>query len=320
MKHAAETLALAAALLLAGPALAQTYPSRPIEMIVPIAPGGGMDVQARLLAELVEPELRQKIVAVNRPGAGGTIGVGLVSKAAPDGYTIGAVWSGPLTASPHNQPVPYGLEDYVPVIQFSKAPFVVCAPPDFPAASGAELVAHLKQHPDRYTYGNEGAGGTLHLGAERIFGALAVSVRAVPFSGAADTLRNFLGGHVTLYAGGITSILPHMKSGKAKCLLLTSATRNAVFPQAAGLDDLGVGSAETVFWRAIIAPRGTPPEIVQRLEAAYRTAIQGKRFQDMLAGLGEVSSTLSGAALALFVREEHAALGRLARQVGAARQ
>ena len=308
-----------AALLLAGTALAQPYPSRPIEMIVPIAPGGGMDVQARLLAELVEPELKQKIVAVNRPGAGGTIGVGLVSKAAPDGYTIGAVWSGPLTASPHSQPVPYGLDDYVPVIQFSKAPFVVCTAPDFPAASGAELVAHLKQHPDHYTYGNEGAGGTLHLGAERIFGALGVKVRAVPFSGAADTLRNFLGGHVSLYAGGITSILPQMKSGKAKCLMLTSAARNAVFPQAAGLDDLGVGSAETVFWRAIIAPRGTPPEIVQRLEAAYRAAIQGKRFQDMLAGLGEVSSTLSGAGLAQFIREEHAALGRLARQAGVTR-
>lgn len=307
------------AALACGIAQAQPYPSRPIEMIVPIAPGGGMDVQARLLAELVEPELKQKIVAINRPGAGGTIGVGQLVKAAPDGYTIAAVWSGPLTASPHSQPVPYGLEDYVPVIQFSKAPFVVCAPPEFPANSGAELVAHLKQNPDRYTYGNEGAGGTLHLGAERIFGALGVSVRAVPFSGAADTVRNFLGGHVALYAGGITSILPHLKSGKAKCLMLTSAARNPVFPQAAGLEDLGVAAAETVFWRAIIAPRGTPTEVVQRLEAAYRAAIGGKRFQDMLAGLGEVSSTLSGTALAQFIREEHAALGKLARQAGVSR-
>lgn len=308
------------AALACGLAQAQTTPSRPIEMIVPIAPGGGMDAQARLLAELVEPELKQKIVAINRPGAGGTIGVGQLAKAAADGHTIAAVWSGPLTASPHSQPVPYGLDDYVPVILFSKAPFVVCAPPEFPAGTGAELVAHLKQNPDRYTYGNEGAGGTLHLGAERIFGALGVSVRAVPFSGAADTVRNFLGGHVALYAGGITSILPHMKSGKAKCLMLTSAARNPVFPQAAGLEDLGVAAAETVFWRAIIAPRGTPPEIVQRLEAAYRAAIGGKRFQDMLAGLGEVSSTLSGAALAQFVRDEYAALGKLARQAGVARQ
>lgn len=313
-------IAIVAALLCVGSALAQPYPSRPIEMIVPIAPGGGMDVQARLLAELAEAELKQKFVAINRPGAAGTIGVGLVAKAAPDGYTIGAVWSGPLTASPHNQPVPYGLDDYVPVIQFSKAPFVLCAPADFPASSGAELVAHLKQNPDRYTYGNEGAGGTLHLGAERIFAALGVSVRAVPFSGAADTVRNFLGGHVSLYAGGITSILPHMKSGKAKCLMLTSAARNAVFPQAAGLDDLGIGSAETVFWRAIIAPKGTPADIVQRLESAYRTAIQSKRFQDYLAGLGETSSSLAGPALATFIREEHAALGKLARQVGITRQ
>ena len=305
--------------LVSASVLAQGWPARPIEMIVPIAPGGGMDAQARLLAELVEPELKQRIVAVNRPGAGGTIGVGQLVKAAPDGYTIAAVWSGPLTASPHSQPVPYGLDDYVPVIQFSKAPFVVCVPPEFPAGSGAELVAHLKQSPDKYTYGNEGAGGTLHLGAERIFGALGVTVRAVPFSGAADTVRNFLGGHIALYAGGFTSILPHAKAGKAKCLMLTSAARNPVFPQAAGLDELGVGGAETVFWRAILVPRGTPPEVVQRLDAAYRAAIASKRFQDTLASLGEVSSTLSGAALSQFIREEHAALGRLAKQAGVSR-
>ena len=308
-------VSMVATVLLASSAFAQPYPSRPIEMIVPIAPGGGMDVQARLLAELAEADLKQKIVAINRPGAGGTIGVGQVAKAKPDGYTIGAVWSGPLTASPHSQPVPYGLNDYAPVILFSRAPFVVCAPADFPASSGAELVAHLKQNPDRYTYGNEGAGGTLHLGLERIFAALGVSVRAVPFSGAADTVRNFLGGHVSLYAGGITSILPHMKSGKAKCLMLTSASRNPVFAHAAGLDELGVGDAETVFWRAIIAPKGTPADIVQRLESAFRAGAASKRFQDFLTGLGETSSSLAGEALAKYIREEHAALGKLAREV-----
>lgn len=308
-----------ALLLLASSAFAQPYPSRPIEMIVPIAPGGGMDVQARLLAELTEAELRQRIVPINRPGAGGTIGVGQVARAKPDGYTIGAAWSGPLTASPHSQPVPYGLNDYVPVILFSKAPFVVCAPADFPASSGPELVAHLKQNPDHYTYGNEGTGGTLHLGLERIFAALGVSVRAVPFSGAAETVRNFLGGHVSLYAGGITSILPHMKSGKAKCLMLTSAAKNPVFPQASGLDDLGVGDAETVFWRVIVVPSGTPADIVQRLESAFRTATASKRFQELLAGLGETSSSLSGEALAKYIREEHAALGKLARKAGIAK-
>jgi tripartite-type tricarboxylate transporter receptor subunit TctC len=302
------------ALVLAGPVWSQ-YPSRPIEVIVPIAPGGGMDLQARLLAELAEPELKQKLVIVNRPGAGGTIGMAQITQAKPDGYTIGAVWNGPLTASVHMQPVPYGLDDYVPVLQFAKAPFVLCTAPDFPANTAAELIANIRQNPDKYTYGHEGLGGMLHLGAERIFQALGVSVRAVPFTGANETARNFAGGHITFYAGGIASIQPFAKAGKAKCLLLTSAARNRVFPQASGLDDLGIGQAETVFWRAIVVPKGTPAEVIATLEPAFRRAAQSQRFQDYLAGLGEAGSTLSGAAFADAIRSEYKALGALAKTI-----
>ncbi|MBK8741920.1 MAG: tripartite tricarboxylate transporter substrate binding protein [Betaproteobacteria bacterium] len=315
----AHRLALTCAFVLgsvvaAHSALAQ-YPARPIEMIVPIAPGGGMDLQARLLAELVEPDLGQRVVILNRAGAGGTLGMTLLTQAKPDGYTIGAVWSGPLTSSPHSQPVQYSPDDYIPVIQFSKAPFVMCTAPDFPAATGQELVANIRQNPDKYTYGHEGIGGTLHLGAERAFGALGLKVRAVPFAGAADTARNFMGGHITFYAGGIASILPQVKAGKAKCLLLTSAANNPLFPQAIGLDALGVGNMETVFWRAIVVPKGTPPEIVAKLEASFLKAAQRPKFLEYLAGLGEVPSTTRGPALARDLRAEYDALGALTRQV-----
>jgi tripartite-type tricarboxylate transporter receptor subunit TctC len=311
----ATVLAVFAASL-ALPAAAQ-YPTKPIEMIVPIAPGGGLDIQARMLAELAEAELKQRIVIVNKPGAGGTIGVTLLTQAKPDGYTLAAVWSGPLTASPHNQPVPYALADYVPIVQFSKAPFVVCVAPDFPADTGQQLIAHLKQNPDRYSYGNEGAGGTLDLGLARIFAALGVSQLAVPFAGAADTARNFAGGHITMYAGGIASILPLAKAGKAKCLVMTSAARNPLFPAAAGLEDLGVAQAETVFWRAVIAPRGIPDEVRARLVAAFTAAARNPKFVEFLAGLGEVPSMLSGAALADFTHAEYAALGALAKNLPA---
>jgi tripartite-type tricarboxylate transporter receptor subunit TctC len=296
------------------------YPNKPIEMILPIAPGGGLDIQARLLAELAEAELRQRIVIVNKPGAGGTIGVSLVTQAKPDGYTLGAVWSGPLTASPHNQPVPYTLADYVPLVQFSKAPFVVCVAPDFPADTGAQLIAHLKQNPDKYSYGNEGAGGTLDLGLARIFAALGVSQLPVPFAGAADTARNFAGGHITMYAGGIASILPLAKAGKAKCLMMTSAARNPLFPAAAGLDDLGVGRAETVFWRAIIAPKGLPDDVRRTLETAFTNAAKSAKFTEFLAGLGEVPASLSGAALADYTSAEFNALGALAKSAAKPKQ
>jgi|LakMenEpi03Aug12_release.lakeMendotaPanAssembly.Ray.scaffolds.fasta_scaffold401920_2 tripartite-type tricarboxylate transporter receptor subunit TctC len=294
---------------------AAQYPARPIEMITPIAPGGGMDLQARLLAELVEPILGQRVVVLNRPGAGGTLGMGQLTQAKPDGYTIGAVWNGPLTASPHSQPVPYTPDDYLPVVQFSKAPFVICAAPDFPASTGRELVENIRRNPGRYTYGHEGVGGMLHLGAERLFAALGLQVRPVSFGGASETARDFVGGHITFYAGGIASILPHAKAGRAKCLLLTSAADNPLFPQAVGLDALGVGSTETVFWRAIVVPKATPPEVIARLEDAFLKASQHPRFQSYLAGLGEVPAAARGAALARELRREFDELGALTKQV-----
>lgn len=329
----ALVLALACALM---PSLAAAqYPTRPIEIIVPIAPGGGMDVQARMLAEMAGAEMAAvemagaekagaekagaekgvRMVVVNRPGAGGTLGMTQLTRAAPDGYTIAAVWNGPLTASPHSQPVVYTPDDYIPVVQFSKAAFVLCTAPDFPAATARELIAHIKQHPDKYTYGHEGVGGMLHLGAERIFAALGLTLRAVPFAGANDTARNFIGGHITFYAGGIASILPQVKAGRAKCLLLTSGANNPLFPQASGLDALGIGAIETVFWRAIVVPKGTPPEIIAKLEAAFLAAAQKPKFLDYLAGLGEAPASLRGAAFARELRAEYNALGALTKQV-----
>ena len=301
--------------LLAVPALSQ-YPQRPIELIVPVAAGGGLDLQARMLAELAEKDLGQRVVVMNKPGAGGTMGVHALTQANPDGYTLAAVWAGPLTASPHNQPVQYSLSDYMPIVLFAKAPFVVCVQPDFPADDGRQLIARLKAEPDKFTYGNEGAGGTLHLGLERIFASLGVKARAVPFKGAADTARNFIGGHIDLYAGGIASILPMSKAGKAKCLMMTTAARNPMFPAAAGLEELGVPQSEIAFWRAIIAPKGLPEDVRRKIESAFVAAAQSRKFTEYLAGLGELPAAVTGAPLNEFIASEYAALGRLAKSVG----
>ena len=284
-------------------------------MISPISPGGGMDQQARLLAKLAEAELGQPVIVMNRAGAGGAIGVAALTKAKPDGYTIAAVWNGPLTVSPQTQPVPYTVHDYIPVIQFSIAPFVICTQPDFPAANSRELVANIRQNPDKYTYGHEGTGGALHLAAERAFTALGLSLVGVPFQGATDTARNFLGGHITFYAGGITSILAQSRSGKAKCLLLTSPGGNAAMPLATGLDAVGAGDAATVFWRAIIVPKGTPAEIVAKLEDAFRKAAQSPKFLEYLESLGEVPANSHGAELARELHSEYAAFGALTKKI-----
>jgi tripartite-type tricarboxylate transporter receptor subunit TctC len=291
---------------------AETYPSRPIQMIVPSPTGGGTDLAARVLAEAAESFLQQKVVVENKPGGGGTVGVALVTQARPDGYTLAAVWNSPLTASPQTLQVPYTHEDYTPILMLSWSSYVLCASPAFPAETAEEMVAHLKSRPNAYTYGNDGVGGTMQLAAERIFRALGVQVRPVPFGGAGETLKNFLGDHVDFYGGSIPPVLPHAKAGKAKCLLVTSAERNAALPSAAGLADLGIPETATVLWRAIIGPKGMPPDTVAIVEKAFRQAAQSEKFRTFLAQQGEELKLAGPDELKQIIVAEDTALGEVA--------
>lgn len=308
--------ALVAWLLLTAPPAGAQYPERPLEVIVPIAPGGGMDLQARLLAEVSEPFLKQKLVIVNKPGGGGSLGVSLLTQAAPDGYTIAAVWNGPLTILPATQKVAYAADDYVPILQFSAAPLVLCARADFPANDGRVLVAHLKDNPNKYTFGNEGVNGTTHLALERVFGALGVKVRPIPFGGASEVLKNFLGDHITFYAGGAASIAPHVKSGKAKCLLLSSAAKNEALPQATSLGELGIAREETLLWRAFVAPKGVTAERLALLERALRQGAETPRFREFIRKLGETPMAAGPAEVSALIRKESAALAKVAEALG----
>lgn len=314
-------LALAALAMAPGQASAQDkYPSRPIELIVPSPPGGGTDIAARLLAELVEPYLGQKVVVINKAGGGGTLGTAVVTKANPDGYTLAAVWNSPLTAIPQTLKVPYEVNEYTPIVMVSSGAYVMCVAPDFPAASGKELIAALKAKPGEYTYGNDGVGGTMQLGAERIFQALGVKARSVPFGGAGETARNFLGGHVAIYGGSVPPIVPHVTAGKAKCLLLTSAEGNPALPQAAGLAELGIAKEETVLWRAILGPKGLAADKVEILERAFRKAAAEKRFGEFLAQQGEVVKLLGPKELRDAITAEFEALATVAKGLGLERK
>jgi tripartite-type tricarboxylate transporter receptor subunit TctC len=302
--------------LAAAHAALAAFPVKPIEMMVPSPPGGGTDIAIRLLAELTEPFLKQKIVVVNKPGGGGTLGVSLLTQAKPDGYTLGGVWNSPLTASPHTLQVGFTPDDYQPIVQISSAAYVICAAPDFPANDARELIAELKKNPGKYTYGNDGVGGTMQLAGERIFKALGVKVRPVPFGGAGETAKNFLGGHVTFYGGSIPPIMPHIKAGKAKALLLTSAADNPVLPTASGLKALGIPQEETVLWRAILAPKGCPPDVLKTLEAAFTQGASQQRFKDFLRDQGEELVIAGPAEVSRLIREEYKALGAVAKELG----
>lgn len=265
------------------PAVAQeTFPSRPIELVVPIAPGGGLDATARLLAELLDPIIGVRVIVANKAGAGGTIGLAYLAAARPDEYTLGTVYPAPLTAALHMAKLSYAAEDFVPITQLmGGTALIFCVKSNFPARNGKEFVEEVKRNPDRYTYANDGVGGMVQLAGERLFRPLGMKLRAVPASGAAESLNLFLGGHVDIYGGSLEPIAGHLKEGKANCVLSTSTVASPAMPNAATVTDLGMPNRATENWRGLIAPKGLPADRQRTLEAAVRKAAQNERFKQL---------------------------------------
>lgn len=285
-----------------------------VKIIVPTPPGGGTDGFFRIVGKEAEPFLKQSVIIENVPGAGGTIGVAKMIGSKPDGLTVAGIWSSPLTATPHTlKATPYTPNDYVPVIELSHTPYVMCVDAKFPANSGAELVAELKKSPDKYTFGNDGVGGTGQLSAARVFKALGVKVRDVPFKGAGETLTSFMGGHVDIYVGSPAPILPSAANGKSKCLVVTSAERLPALPNASGLKDLGIPGEETMLWRAILVPKGTPGDIVKKLESAFEQAMATPATKAYVEKAGEIVQIRKGAELRKMLDTEFASLGAVAK-------
>jgi tripartite-type tricarboxylate transporter receptor subunit TctC len=301
------------AIAVAAYALAASACAEPIKLIVPTAPGGGTDGYFRVVAREAAPYFSDPIVVVNVPGAGGTIGVAQMVNSPPDGHTLAAVWLGPVTVSPHTMKVQYTPNDYIPVVQLSIAPYVICVQNDFPASDGKGLIEALRRNPDKYTYGTDGAGGPGHMGTARILRAMNVSARDVPFKGAGETLTAFLGGHIDVYVGSIPPILQHMKGGKAKCLLVTSADRVAALPNVSSLRDLGIPGEETILWRAVLAPKGTSPETIAKIESGFEKAANSPASRKFLEDAGEEVLIRKGPELRASIDREYEALGKVAK-------
>jgi len=316
--HLLSAIAVCAhALCAATPAVAQEkYPARPIEIIVPVALGGGTDITTRLLAEVVEPILGQKVVVINKPGAGGALGMNAIVQAKPDGYTLGGLWNAPLTMTPHAQAMPYSLQDYVAISLLDTAPMVMCTKPDFPANSSKEFIEVIRNNPNKYTYGTDGVVGTIHLSTERIFSKFGIKARPVPFTGAGETLKNFLGGHIDFYAGSLTPIVPHLKAGAAKCLLLTSKEKNAAMPQAASLTELGVPETATYLWHGIIGPKGIPPDRVAILEKAFAQAVKSDKFRLSMESKGVTVEGSGAGEFRKLIDSEYRAMGEVVTALG----
>ena len=311
----ATFIGLTAAAAMAAPAFAE-YPDRTIELTIPAGAGGGTDTSARKLALLLEEKLGTSIAILNVGGGGGSVGASQFMQAKPDGYSLFATWNSPLTTVPQVQDVAYSLDSFTPIASTSETAYTLCVKTDFPATTGAEFLAELEANPGKYTYGNDGIGGTMQLAAERIFQAKGIDAIAIPFGGAGETLQNFLGGHVDIYGGSISTVLPYVESGEAKCPIVTSATDVPALEGASGLESLGLADKETLLWRAILGPKDLDPAIVVKLGDVIEEAVNDPGYVESLATKGEMPNVVRGEALGARLKSEYDALAEVSKALG----
>ena len=308
-------LGLSAMCLLHSPVFAQTV----TKLIVPTAPGGGTDALFRVVSKDAQRFIGGPISIQNIAGAGGTIGLAQVINSAPDGYTLAGVWPAPVTVVQQTTKVPYTPNDYIPVIQLSTAPYIFCVRPDFPANDGKALMEELRKNPKKYTYGTDGLGGPAQLAAERIFRTQNIQTVDVPYKGAGETIVGFLSNQIDIYVGSIPPVIQHANVGKAKCLLVSSVNRNAQFPNASSLKDIGLAKEETLLWRIILAPKGTNNERINQIVQAYSKAMKEPDTLRYLDEAGESSAVLTGKELQDKLTQEYAAFSQIVKSLNLAK-
>lgn len=260
---------LAAGLLVAAQAQA-AFPERPVTLVVPFAAGGSTDVVARVIAEKMSADLGQQVIVQNVAGAGGSLGAGNVARAEPDGYTIlmGTVATHALNPLMLKSK-PYDAEaDFAPVSLLVLVPNVLVVNPELPAKSVEELLALLKAEPDKWSYASSGNGTPLHLSGELFNSMAGVTMEHIPYKGSGPALNDVLGNQVSIMFDNLPSSSAHIKAGTLKALAVTTAERAPSFPDVPTMAEAGLPGYETYTWNALFAPKDTPKEVVDRLNAA----------------------------------------------------
>ncbi|MBL8521800.1 MAG: tripartite tricarboxylate transporter substrate binding protein [Betaproteobacteria bacterium] len=285
----ATGVAVAAGLLFWGMPMAhaQAYPNKPVTLIVPFPPGGTTDVLARALAEKLGTALGQPVIVESKPGAGATIGADFVAKAKPDGYTllVGAVHH--TIATSVYKKLPYDFQkDLLPITTIAMVPNVLVVNSANPAKSAAELVAAAKAQPGKLSYGSNGNGTAQHLIGTQFENETGAQILHVPYKGSGPLTTDLLGGQVTMSFDTVTPVLPHIKAGKLRALAVTTGTRSSALPDVPTLAEAGIKGIAIGTWFGVLAPAGTPKDLVTRLNAEMVKVIQSADFKKRMGEIG----------------------------------
>ncbi|OGA31008.1 MAG: hypothetical protein A3G80_07100 [Betaproteobacteria bacterium RIFCSPLOWO2_12_FULL_62_13b] len=307
----------AAALVFAAPVQAQEYPGKPIKIVVPYPPGGGMaDRIARLVGEKLKDKWGQPVFIENRAGAAANIGAEYVAKSSPDGYTLLLTGEGPLTIHKSLYPkLAYDPDEFVPVSVVLTSPNVLVVHPKVPADSLQQFIAYAKANPDRLNFGSNGAGGNLHLALELFKSMAGVRIAHVPYKGVPPALTDLVGGQVDMMFVGFGTVVQQIRAGKLRVLAVASEKRLPVLPDTPAISEALPGFV-SMSWFGMVAPPRTPPAIAGKLSAAVAETMKQPEVVKLLRDLSLDAIGSTPAEMALIIRQERERWGKLIRAIG----
>jgi tripartite-type tricarboxylate transporter receptor subunit TctC len=315
----ARAAAALAALACAAAAHAQSYPTKPIKMIVPFPPAGSTDISARAVAGKLAERIGHPVIIENKPGAGGNIGTDVAAKAPADGYTlvVGTVGTHAINPSLYSK-MPYdNLKDFVPVVLLSTTPNVLVMPASFPAKSVQEVIAMAKKKPGELTFASSGAGTSIHLSGELFNSMAGTKMQHIPYKGSGPMLIDLMSGQVNMAFDNLSASMVHIKGGKLKALATTGAKRSAALPDLPTISEAGLPGYDSTSWNAIYAPAGTPKEIVAKLNRELRAILESPETRKYFAEQGAEAGGGTPEQLGAFTRAETTKWAKVVKDSGA---
>ena len=299
-------------------ALAQDYPTRPVRIVIPLSPGGTTDVPGRIIAQKLSETLGQQFFVENRAGAGGTIGTDYVAKSRPDGYTL-LLTASPFVIAPHvYKNMPYdALGDFAPVIRIASGPYVLVVHPSLGVNSVKELIVLAKKEPGKIDFASSGNGGAQHFVTELFMYMTGIKLNHVPYKGSGPAQQDLMSGIIKVSFVGTPIAIPHMKSGRLKALGVSTAGRSPEMPDVPTIAEAGVPGYEALVWIGMLAPAGTPREIVARLNGEIGKLIRTDDVKRLLAPTGMEPDPDTPAQFGAYLKADYDKWGKVVRDSGA---